>query len=120
MIPIIVDGDPLVLDPSINDGKLMVYRPTGTERQRLVVHKIDVSSDPDDNGQPFYSSELQAAVGERSIAVVASHSGVVLLIIDKKTWKVRRATRIPADATGDYTLVHAYVAAAAAACSASR
>jgi len=87
-IPIVVDGEALFFEPATDDGKLVVSRAVGNERQS--VHTIQV---PPHDGNQFFSLQLAAAVGDKVIGVAAvDGKRAFFLIVDKKTWAVRRMT----------------------------
>ena len=86
VIPIVVNGEALFLERDISAGKLVVSRAVGNEWQP--VHTIQV---PPQDGEPFSSFQIAAAVGDKAIGVAAmDRSRGFFLIVDKKTWAVRR------------------------------
>lgn len=112
VVPPVLGVEVLGLTDAAGECHEFGSRPTGTMRQQLEVHKIDVPSDPEENGSPFSSFYLEAAVGEHSIAVaVSTYQRAFLFVSDKKTWKVRRMASLQSDASGKHDLGHAYVAA---------
>lgn len=106
-IPIVVDGEAVLLERDINDGKLVVSRAVGNERQS--VHTIKV---PPQDGRPFSSFTIAAAVGDKviGVAVMDGRRGF-LLTIDKKTWAVRRMAPLGfAEPSSLRSLEHPHVA----------
>ena len=105
-VPIAVDGEVLFLENLITDGKLVVSREVGNELQP--VHTIQL---PSLYERAFSSDQFEVAVGDQAIGIVAIDSfWAFFLVIDKKTWAVRRRTPLFAEFSEIYSFLAPHVA----------
>ncbi|APR86158.1 Hypothetical protein A7982_11507 [Minicystis rosea] len=105
--PIVVDGEVLFIEHTIDHGEMAITRAAGDKREPFRTIRI-----PNQGSSQFSSYQFDAAVGEHNIGVVAiAGKEAFLLLVDKKTWALRKNVPLKLDEPASlYGLEHPHIA----------